>query len=88
MSDDVIRVHGPAAEVARCRWNPRFRSSDAVFQSSSTAESSGAAPKDSSVTAVGNGGANTNSCVRAVMSPQYWNSRMSVLITASTGLVV
>ena len=57
-------------------------------QERSTPPSAGSAPNDSSRTAVGTGGKKEKVWKSVVTSAQYWNSRMSVLISASTGLVV
>jgi hypothetical protein len=63
-------------------------SSDAVRHSRTTEPSPGTAEKDSSFTAVGTGAAKMNSWSVAVTLPQYWNSRMSVVIRLSRGKVV
>ena len=87
MSDDVSRVHGPSSDGPRYRWKPRLSSSDAVRHSSTTEASPGTAANDCSFTAVATGGPNTKFAF-VVTSPQYWKSRMSVVIRLSTGLVV
>src|SRR4030042_1892964 len=85
MSDDVSLVQGPSAEGPRYRWNPRLSSSEPVRHSSVTEPFPGNAENDMSRTAVGAGTASWNVCAAAAMSPQYWNSRMSVLTIRSTG---
>jgi hypothetical protein len=86
MRDEVIRVQGPSDDDDRWRWKPRLSSSEPVCQVRSTARSAGVASNDISSTAVGAGGANANAPL-ATRVPVYWNSRMSVLITLSIGVV-